>query len=94
VHRVERIKYTEVFERLPQRVRAGVLSRLEVAIESSGGSAPLKYSKEDGEMNHHAEVKSQRKNIESIWARDSEEGIEWSEFSVENSRSCGDRRIQ
>jgi hypothetical protein len=75
-------------------VRAGVLSRLEVAIESSGGSAPLKYSKEDGEMNHRTEVKSQRKNVESIWARDSEEGIERSEFSVENSRSCGDRRIQ
>jgi hypothetical protein len=66
-------------------VRAGDLSRLEVAIESSGGLAPLKYSKEYGELNHHVEVKSQRKNVESIWARDSEEGIKWSEFSVENS---------
>jgi hypothetical protein len=34
-------------------VRAGVLSRLEVAIEISGGSVALKYSKEDGELNHH-----------------------------------------
>ena len=66
-------------------MRVGVLSRLEVAIESSGGSVPLKYSKEDGEMNHHAEVKSQRMNVESIWAIDSNEGIKWSEFSVENS---------
>ena len=63
---------------------AGVLSRLEVAIESSGGSAHLKYSKEGGELNHRAEVKSQRKNVESIWARDLEEGIERSKFSVEN----------
>jgi hypothetical protein len=79
---------------LPQIIHVRVLSRLEVAIESSGGSVPLKYSREDRELNHHVEVKSQRKNVESIWARDSEEGIEQSEFSVENSRSCGDRRIQ
>jgi hypothetical protein len=55
---------------------------------------PLKYSKEDRKKNHRAKVKSQRKNVESILARDSEEGIERSEFSVENLRNCGDRRIQ
>jgi hypothetical protein len=38
-------------------VREGVLLRLEVAIESSGGSVPLKYSEEDGELTHHAKVK-------------------------------------
>jgi hypothetical protein len=47
-------------------VRAGVLSRLEVEIESSGGSAPLKYSKEDGELNHRAEVKFSGKNSGSF----------------------------
>jgi hypothetical protein len=34
VHRVEEIKYPEVFDRLPQGVHARVLSRLEVAREN------------------------------------------------------------
>jgi hypothetical protein len=54
-------------------VRAGVLSRLEVAIESSGGSTPLKYSKEDGELNHRAEVKFSGRNIGSVSQRFIEE---------------------
>jgi hypothetical protein len=48
VHRVEESNNQELFERLLQGVRAGVLLRLEFASESSGGSAPLKYSKGDG----------------------------------------------
>jgi hypothetical protein len=37
VHRVEEIKYPEVFDRLPQGVRAGVLSRLELHEKSQEG---------------------------------------------------------
>jgi hypothetical protein len=40
--------------------------RLKFTSKRSIGSAPLKYSKENEKLNHRAEVKSQRKNVESI----------------------------
>jgi hypothetical protein len=45
VHRVERIKYPEVFDKLPQGVCAGVISRPKVARESSGGLTYLRVLK-------------------------------------------------
>jgi hypothetical protein len=62
----------------------------------------LNTSKEDGDINTSKgdeEVKSSRKRL-SFGGRTLarlteilEEEIEWSKFSVENSRSCKDRRI-
>ena len=45
VHGIEEIKYPEVFDIFPQGVCVGVLSRLEVAKERSGGLTPLKVPK-------------------------------------------------
>jgi hypothetical protein len=42
VHRVKRIKYLEVFEVLPQGVRAGVFLKTQDCKESSGGLVPLR----------------------------------------------------
>jgi hypothetical protein len=47
VHRVKKVEYLEVSKRLPQGVRARVISRLEVAREISEGLAPLNTSKGD-----------------------------------------------
>jgi hypothetical protein len=93
VHRVEEIKYPEVFDRLSQGVRAGVLVRLEVTGGSSGGLTPLKYSKEDEGRSHPAEVKFRRKNFGSFRKKLSRRN-ERSKFSQENFRSHEDREIQ
>jgi hypothetical protein len=48
LHRVERFKYLEIFEGLPQGVHAGVFWGLEVA-RKLRRSGILKYSREDKE---------------------------------------------
>jgi hypothetical protein len=48
-------------------VRAGFLLGLEFASESSGGIAPLKYSKGGRDQNHLLEVKFRWKDAKSFW---------------------------
>jgi hypothetical protein len=65
-------------------VHAGVLSRLEVAKESSGGLTPLNISKEDEGQSHPAEVEFQWKNFVSFH-RSRQGGNGRSKFSMESS---------
>jgi hypothetical protein len=75
-------------------VHAGVLSRLEIARESSGGSAPLKRSKGDEEEKPSRSRLSFGGRVFAHFTEILEEEIEQSKFSGENLRSCEDHRIQ
>jgi hypothetical protein len=74
-------------------VHAGVLSRLEIAREISGGSTPLKHSKGDEEVKSSHSRLSFGGRTFSHFTEILEEEIERSKFSGENLQSCKDHRI-
>jgi hypothetical protein len=86
VHRVKGIKYLEVFEGLPQGVRAGDFLETQVCSEILGGLVPLKYSKGDEGRSLPAEVKSSSQRTSICFMEIPEGRIEWMKFSMENSQ--------
>jgi hypothetical protein len=91
VHRVEEIKYLEVFEILPQGVCAGVLLKPKFVSEISGGITPLNYFEERQGSNSSSQSKVHKEEPWFILHKFSRSN-EKSKFSVENSLShedCG-----